>query len=199
MSIWTISLIIFYVGVILFNLILSFSYVTMLYLLMSFAIIMVPCAIILFLGRSFSHKFFTHGKGIFKIGKFKTKICEIFNVKLWKDKIPVGGKVAGFRMNKLDKPNDPKYLERYIYESCFAEWLHITVSLWGFLATIIIALIKKELFFKMALPIALIFGYQNSASVLIQWYMRPRIVKLRDMLLKRKEKSLQEETLATAK
>lgn len=102
-------------------------------------------------------------------------------------------------MNKLDKPNDPKYLERYIYESCFAEWLHITVSLWGFLATIIIALIKKELFFKMALPIALIFGYQNSASVLIQWYMRPRIVKLRDMLLKRKEKSLQEETLATAK
>lgn len=180
MSGWTISLLLMYLAIIVTNLILSFSYVTGLYLLMCFAIIMLPSAIILFAGRILSKNLFIHDKGMFKVGKIKAKICSISKVKKWKDKIPVGGHVAGFRLNKLQNPSDDAYLSRYVYESCFAEWLHLSIALWGLLGAVIVALINPSLFFKMALPISLVFMYQNLTSVVIQWYVRPRIVRLKE-------------------
>ena len=94
-------------------------------------------------------------------------------------------------MNKLANPKelDLEFLDRYIYESCFAEWLHATCAVWGLVALIPIYFIDVSWVLPIALPIAIVFAYQNMVSTIIQWYVRPRIVKLRDSLIKRNKTS----------
>lgn len=185
MSSWTLSLIIFYSLIIVVNLIFSLSFKTLLKMIICLAIIMIPAALFLFVGRTLPKKRFTEEKGFLKQTKFKENICKFTNVKAWKDKILVGGRVANFRMNKLERPTDTDYLNRYIYESAFAEWLHTITAFWGLFAVLIIFFIDKTLVLKMALPFALVFFYQNMCSTIIQWYMRPRITNLRNKLVQR--------------
>lgn len=183
---WTIILLSCYSLVIIVNLALAFSVETFLLLLMCLVIIMLPAALFLFVGRALPKQLFLEKR--VSVNKFEQKICKISNVKNWKDKIPVGGKVAGFSLNKLTYPRDIDFLERYIYESSFADWLHTTIFYWSFIAVGIIALINVNIVVTMALPLAIIFAYQNITSSIIQWYMRPRIIKLRDNVKSREER-----------
>lgn len=185
MSVWTISLIISYSMVILCNLCFSFSVQTLCNLLICLAIIMLPAGLFLLLGRTVLKSHFSKPKKTLKKSNFKQKVCQLTKVKKWKDKIPVGGRIAKFRMNKLERPTDLTYLNKYIFESTFAEWLHTTTAFWGLVAVIIIFFINKSLVLTIALPFALIFFFQNISSSIIQWYMRPRIINLRDKLLQK--------------
>ena len=150
---------------------------------------MLPAAVFLFVGRALPKSWFDCDRRRFQVNKFQNLICRGTKVKEWKDKIPVGGRVAGFRLNQLSKPRDVNFLSRYIYESCFAEWLHAICSIYGILSLVIIFLINKSFILPIALPIALVFAYQNMASVIIQWFTRPRIVKLREAVVKKNEGS----------
>ncbi len=179
MSFFLVSLIIGFSTTIIVNFIFAFSWNTILDLFICFSVVMLPAGVFLFVGRALPKKFFNDNNKLFIVGNFKNKICNISKVKLWKDLIPVGGRIAGFRLNKLTCPNNIEYLDRFIYESCFAEWLHFTAFVWSFIA---IFLLPKNLLFKMTLPISLLFAYQNITSVIIQWFVRPRIVKLRDKM-----------------
>ena len=106
MSFFALSLLIIYGLIIVLNLAFSLSWATLLYMFISLVIVLLPAAIFLFVGRILPRKWFSNDKLIFRENKFKNYICKITNVKVWKDKIPVGGHVAGFRMNKLDNPKD---------------------------------------------------------------------------------------------
>ena len=187
MKLWTIILLLCYSLVVILNLVFSFSVETFLLLLMCLAILMLPAGIFLFVGRALPKKMFTDK--LVKVNKFEQKICTITNVKNWKDKIPVGGKVAKFSLNKLASPRDIDFLDRYIYESSFADWLHTTIFYWSFIYIGIMVLINVKIVLKMALPFATLFAYQNMTSSIIQWYMRPRIIKLRDNVKSREERN----------
>lgn len=188
MTFFAFSLLILYSLVAVINLAFAFSWQTLLYIFISILIVMLPAALFLFVGRMLPKKWFNENRYFFKENKFKDFVCKVTNVKSWKDKIPVGAKVNGNKINKLANPKDIDYLNGYIYESCFADWLHTSISIWGFLSLIIIAFIDVKVMLTMALPIAIIFFYQNMASVIIQWLMLPRIVKYRNFLQKRFEK-----------
>ena len=133
MSFFMISLIACYSLIVLMNIIFSFSWLTVFNVFICLVIIMLPCALFLFIGRILPKKCFSSNILLFRVNKFQTWFCAFVRVKEWKDKIPVGGRVAGFRMNKLANPKDIDiaFLDRYIYESCFAEWLHATCAIWG--------------------------------------------------------------------
>ena len=188
MSFFTISLLIIYGLIVVLNLAFSLSWATLLYMFISLAIVLLPAAIFLFVGRMLPRKWFSNDKLIFRENKFKNYICKITNVKVWKDKIPVGGHVAGFRMNKLDSPKDLEYLDRYLYESCFADWLHTSCAVWGLISLIFVAMIDVNMMLTLALPVAVVFFFQNMISTIIQWYMRPRIARLRGSVSKRLER-----------
>lgn len=178
MNIFLTTLIVGFSLIIGINMTFSFTMTTALNLFLCFAVVMLPAAIFLFLGRLIFKG--QMDKNInFKVGTFKKKICRITRVKKWKDHIPVGGRAAGFRLKNLDKSltKDLNYLNRFIFESCFAEWLHFMIFAWCFVALIIL---PKELFWSMSLPIALLFAYQNIVSVIIQWETRPRITRLKE-------------------
>ena len=190
MSFFTISLIILFGLITVLNMVFAFAWSTALWLFISFAIVMLPSAVFLFVGRPIFKKFFNADAKVFRVNKFEEFICKITNVKSWKDKIPVGAKVAGAKMDKLADPKSVEYLDGYIFESCFAEYLHLTIFFWCFVCLLIFGFVFSSfVFLRMILPIALVFAYQNIVSVIIQWYMRPRIVKYRDMLKKREERS----------
>ena len=190
MSFFTISLIILFGLIVVLNMAFSFAWSTALWLFISFALVMLPSALFLVVGRLFFKRHFKEDWKIFRINKFEEFICKITNVKSWKDKIPVGAKVAGAKMDKLADPKSVEYLDGYIYESCFAEFLHLTIFYWCFVCLLIFGFVFSSfVFLRMILPIALVFAYQNILSVIIQWYMRSRIVKYRDMLKRREERS----------
>ena len=191
MGFFTISLIACYSLIVLMNIIFNFSWLTVFNIFLCVVIIMAPCALFLFIGRILPKKWFSPNRLTFRVNKLHTWFCHFVRVKDWKDKIPVGGRVAGFRMNKLANPKDidVAFLDRYIYESCFAEWLHVTCAIWGLLALIPIYFINVTWILPIALPIAVVFAYQNMVSVLIQWFVRPRIVKVRDGIIKRNKTS----------
>ena len=85
MGLWTMTLLCGYGLVILLNLIFSFSFTTLLNLIICLAIIMLPAALFLFIGRIMPKKIFNENKRMLKIGVVKQKICKITNVKVWKD------------------------------------------------------------------------------------------------------------------
>ena len=191
MGFFTISLISGYSLIVLMNIIFNFSWLTLFNIFLCVVIIMTPCALFLFIGRILPKKWFNSSRLLFRVNRLQTWFCKFVRVKDWKDRIPVGGRVAGFRMNKLANPKDIDitFLDRYIYESCFAEWLHATCAFWGFVALIPIYFINVSWILPIALPISVVFAYQNMVSTIIQWYVRPRIVKLKEGLIKRNKLS----------
>lgn len=189
MSFFTITLAIAFGLIILLNMIFSFVWSTALWLLLSFAIVMLPAALFLFVGRPIFKKYFKEDWKFFKINKFEEFVCKATNVKSWKDKIPAIANVDGAKMDKLADPKSIKYLDGFIFESCFAEYLHLTIFFWCFVSFLVfLFILPLYVSFRMMLPIALVFAYQNIVSVIIQWYMRPRIIKYRDTLKKREER-----------
>lgn len=188
MSLWTVTLIVGYALIIILNLIFSFTFTTVLNLFICFAIIMLPAGVILFVGKMLPKRWFNENNKLFKINPLKQKICDFTRVKTWKDKIPVGGRVAGFRLNEIKDPKNIEYLDRFIYESCFAQWLHGSICCYSALACFIVLAINKNLVLPMALPIAVLFVYQNLTSTIIQWYVRPRVVRLKESVSKHNNK-----------
>lgn len=184
MSMWTITLLVAYFIVVFFNLVFNFSWLTGLYLLITLAIIMLPAGLLLIIGKLLPEKYFNENRREFKIGRFKEWVCNLTSVKSWKDSIPVGNKV----LDSMSNPKDEDFLNEYIIQSCFAEWLHTWICYWSIVGSIIVLLINKSLFLPMALPIAIIFIYQNITSTIIQWFVRPRMIRYRELLLKRKQR-----------
>ena len=182
MSIFSFTLLFGYGVIIALNMALDFSVQMFLNLMLCLSVILLPAALFMFLGRLLPKSFFDADKKWFKVTKFQTYICKIFNVKSWKEKIPVGGHVAGFRLNKISSPRDINFLNRYLRESCFSDWLHSTLFFWSFFALL---LLPNNLLFKMSLPIAFLFAYANIVPAMIQWYMRPRVLKLRNSIAAR--------------
>lgn len=191
MSLWTISLIIGYLSVIGLNLIFSFTVATALDILLCAAIIMLPSIIIVGIGRIMPKGYFNEERRPFTVGRFKKSICNFTKVKRWKDKVLVAGKVLGH----VSQPNDINFLDTFIFESCFAEWLHKVLCYWSVIGCIIVFIIDKSLFLPIALPFALIFIYQNMSSILIQWFMRPRMVRYREHLIERQERQQEDELI----
>lgn len=191
MSLWTITLVSAYLGVIILNLIFSFSLTTAMNILLCAAIIMLPSIVILGVGRIMPRRFFSEERRSFTVGRFKKSICDFTRVKRWKDKVLVAGKVLGH----VSQPNDVSFLDLFIFESCFAEWLHRALCYWSVIGCIIIFLVDKSLFLPIALPFALIFIYQNMSSVIIQWFVRPRMIRYKSLLIERQERQNEDELI----
>lgn len=191
MSLWTITLALGYLAVIVLNLLLSFSSATALGMLLCVAVIFLPSPIFVAIGRLLPKKRFSIDKFPFRVGKIKKKVCEFTKVKRWKSKVPVAGRI----LSDISKPKDEGFLDLFIFESCFAEWLHSTLCYWAVIGCVIIALIDSSLFLPIALPFALLFIYQNMSSVIIQWFVRPRMVRYKDLLLERQARQQEDADL----
>lgn len=77
--------------------------------------------------------FWLKKRGCFKVWRKEKAFYDRIKIKSWKDKIPEMGKVAGFPKDSI-RSVDRSYLQKFIAETCFAEWMHFIVGIVGFTA-----------------------------------------------------------------
>ena len=77
-------------------------------------------------------KWFGVSKVGFHAGKRERKFYEKIGIKRWKDSVLELGALSGFRKNKLDKPNDVSYIERFIVEANYGIIVHVAGIIAGF-------------------------------------------------------------------
>ena len=111
---------------------------------------------------------------IFQISKGEKKFYEAIGVKKWKDLIPESGKyLAHFAKDKIEKPNDNKYVLKFLNETLYAGIMHIISIFAGF-----IPLVFMPYKLTIVLPIALVNAFLQILPVIVQRYNRVRLVTL---------------------
>ena len=118
-------------------------------------------------------KWFTMDKKIYNVSKKERKFYDKVNIKSWKDKIWELGALGGFRKNKINDPNSPKYIEQFIIESNKGVIIHIAGVVMGFL---ILLFPMPKYWFSIGLPIAIINAFLNILPIMALRYNIPRLL-----------------------
>lgn len=118
-------------------------------------------------------RFWNGHRECFRVKGWEMSFYKKIRIKKWKDKIPEMGRTGGFPKDHL-RSADPVYLERFISETCFGEWMHFTAGVVGFSALLFYPL--SDLFF--VLPILIVNFFLHLLPCLIQRYNRYRLLRL---------------------
>ena len=127
--------------------------------------------------------FADHTKKIFTVSAKEKKFYEKLKIRKWKDKVPEIGHFTGFRKNKLDDPQNPAYVERFLLESCYGEIGHFFSSVLGFLILFLFPIAK--IWLAVAIPASLVNVCLNLPSLFILRYNSYKLEILRKANLKK--------------
>jgi len=133
-------------------------------------------------------KWFGVDKLGFHAGKKERRFYEKIGIKRWKDSVLELGALSGFRKNKLTKPDDLAYIERFIVEANYGIIVHVAGILFGF-AVIFLYPLKYWLCF--GFPVAVVNLFLNVLPIFILRYNLPKLHALYKFNKARVEKSKQ--------
>ncbi len=68
---------------------------------------------------------------LFKVSKKERNFYRALKIKEWKDMVPELGGFTDFHKDKLENPNDPAYLERFIIEANYGVVIHLANAVLG--------------------------------------------------------------------
>lgn len=135
--------------------------------------------------KLFPEKWFAVEKKGFCATKKESKFYERIGIKKWKDKVIELGMFANFRKNKISKPNDIEYIERYILEANYGVVVHILGVTFG-IATMFCC--PKLLWLRVGLPVMIVNTVLNGLPIFILRYNLPKLHTLRKFNLKKQSK-----------
>lgn len=144
---------------------------TLLLVFLSIVLVTIIDAIVALLVNKLPKKWFNHTYKRFHIFKFEKKFYNSIKIQKWKDSIPELGKLANFRKNKVENPNDNNYILLFLEQCCIGEIVHIVSMFLGFL----IVFIDLDNALLIGVPVALGNAIINSLSLMILRYNRPRL------------------------
>ena len=125
-----------------------------------------------FIIHSLPNKWFNKDKKCFDVSRRERKFYEKLNIKHWKDKVWELGALGGFRKNKLNDPNNTKYIETFIVENNKGCVVHLVGIVFGFL---ILLFPLPKYWFCIGLPIAIVNVYLNLLSMMVLRYNIPKL------------------------
>ena len=164
----------------------------LLWLFIAILICGVSSTLITITTRIVPEKWFNPFRRVYKISPREKNIYLKLKIKKWKDVIPELGKLGGFAKNKCKEPNNPQYIFKFLTETCIAETLHLLSAISGILVLIIL---PKQFFFTMSLPIFLLNALLHIMPMLVQRYIRPKLLKIYNRLEKlQKEDQIDEDS-----
>ncbi len=143
------------------------------------ALLLIDAIAALFTRYGIKESFFTNENKLFKIEKSNSFFYNLIRIRSWKDKVPETGKqLAGFSKKHVADKNDPKYVLKFISETCYAEFMHFLSAPLSYLTVIPFAL-----FFPVcSVYVPLFMGSVNFVlqimPALVQRYNRPKLVAL---------------------
>lgn len=130
-------------------------------------------------------KWFSVEKKVFSANKKECKFYEKIGIKKWKDKVIELGFFTNFRKNKIAKPNDKDYIERYIIEANYGVLVHIFDCLFGFL----IILLFLPFWCSIGLPVAIVNFILNCLPIFVLRYNLPKLHNLYKLNLIKAQKN----------
>lgn len=136
------------------------------------------------------NKWFAMNKKCFQVSKKSQKFYEKLGVRKWKDKVWELGGLGGFRKNKINEPNNPEYIERFIVESNKGIVTHRIGYFVGFLGVFLIPL-KYAL--VIGVPVACVNLFLNVLPTMVLRYNVPKLMVAHKRLtrnLEKKEKDI---------
>ncbi len=123
-------------------------------------------------------------KKFFEVSKKEQKFYEKLGIRAWKDKVLELGGMGGFSKSKIDDPNNPEYIEKFLIESYKGEIDHISGMIAGFSVIFIIPL--KYAWF-IGVPVAIVNVVVNLMSTMILRYNTPKLKTLHKRALRTQE------------
>lgn len=134
-----------------------------------------------------------HESKVYAVSAEEKKFYEKLKIRKWKDKIPEIGHFTGFRKNKIADPKSLEYVERFLLEICYGELGHFFSVFFGFLILLLFPI--TDIWFAIAIPVAVINGIMNLPSLFILRYNSYKLKILRNNLVKKqnREKAKAEE------
>ena len=114
-------------------------------------------------------------KKFFNVSKAEQRFYERLGIRAWKDKSLELGGLGGFSKAKINDPNNPEYIERFLVESYKGEIDHIVGMIAGF--TVIFIFPLKFAWF-VGVPVAIVNAAINYMSVMILRYNTPKLKTL---------------------
>ena len=127
------------------------------------------------------NKWFAVDKKCFQVTKRSQQFYEKLKIRKWKDKVWELGGLGGFRKNKINEPDNPEYIERFIVESNKGIVTHRIGYFVGFLCVFIFPL---KYAFKIGIPVALVNLFLNILPTMILRYNIPKLMVARKRLLR---------------
>ncbi len=164
------------------NLIGSFQISVVFDVFLIICIATLPSILISILLRVVPKGFFNPDRRIFHVFKFEKILYEKLRIKRWKEKIPELGRLSHFPKDKIYDPRNPEYLRVFLQENCFAEFLHISCIIWGFVSLLFV---PEQYLFSAGIPVVVINLMLHLLPIVVQRHLRLRLVNLLHMVEKR--------------
>lgn len=117
-------------------------------------------------------KWFGVDNPLFHVSEAEKKLYKKLKVRLWKDKVWELGGLGGFSKKKLNEPNDPKYIEKFIVECNKGVITHRLSYPIGFLTMLTVADVCS---FTIALPVAIVNLYLSILPTIVLRYNTPKL------------------------
>lgn len=118
------------------------------------------------------NKWFAVDNKHYQVSKRCQKFYEKLKIRKWKDKVWELGGLGGFRKNKLNDPNNPEYIERFIIESNKGVLTHRIGYFVGFLGVFLFPL-KYAL--VIGVPVAIVNLFLNILPTMVLRYNTPKL------------------------
>lgn len=118
-------------------------------------------------------KFWKVDNKLFRVTDKEIKFLNKIKIKSWKDKIPEMGWTAGFSKSKISSLNK-EYLEKFLYETRFAEAMHFTVAVLSFT----VLFFFRPLDYYFVFPILITNFILNILPCIVQRYNRHRLTNI---------------------
>lgn len=160
-----------------------------LWLLSSILVCGLSSGIITLITRMLPRKWFNPFSKRFKVYSKENKIYLKLKIKKWKDKIPELGKLSGFPKDKIEKPDNSEYLYKFLTETCLAETLHFFSIISG---SLVFFILPRTYIFTIGVPIFILNMFIHLLPVLVQRYVRPKLIKMYSRMKKIEEKDEEE-------
>lgn len=167
-------------GILIFNLIMDFRILTVVNVFKCVAISCFPSIIISIVVKLLPKRLFSPNNPLFKVFKFENKVLTFLGVKNWKDKVPdAGAYLDKFSKRNLSEPKNKEYIDKFVQESIYAESVHNLSILWGIIS---LKLLSKDIRCKIGIPVVIINTFLHGLPVLIQRYLRPKLLRISSRL-----------------
>ena len=127
-------------------------------------------------------------KKFFEVSKKEQKFYERLGIRSWKDKVLELGGMGGFSKSKINDPNSPEYIERFLFETYKGEVDHILGMIAGF--TVIFIFPLKFAWF-IGVPVAIVNAVVNYMSLMILRYNTPKLKTLHKRAVRNMEQKIQ--------